>query len=236
VVIIAIIVDYQREPNNKEGGVYLLLFLFVKGGKMEEKVTKGIQEFMQKFEKTYGTKYKDRILRRLTELKEVRKEYNDSRYTASSKQEYIVFFKDIPNAKQFQYVLEHELFHFIQEKGSKFEKIPEKYEGFLEKNMPIALWEEAFVQYFTACINQKKPEYVEKDKNGSTRKYWLNEYYKEIVGIVEELEEKIGRKKLFDMYMDDNCYEKEMDEFDKKFGENAFGEYIQRICQKDFQY
>ena len=68
---------------------------------------------------------------------------------------------------------------------------------------------------------EEKPEYTEKDANGQIRKYWLNECYKNIVGIVEELEEKIGKEKLLDMYMDDTCYEKEIAKFDEQYGENA---------------
>lgn len=198
----------------------------------ENRIEKGKQEFIRKFQKTYGEKYQKRILQRLKELKEVKREYNLSPYLASSKQEYIVFFKEIPDTEQFQYVLEHEIFHFIQKQDSKFEQIPKKYEGYFKQEIQIALLEEAFVQYFTARINEKKPEYIEKDTNGNSRKYWLNECYKNIVGMVEELEEKIGKERLLDMYMDDACYEKEIIRFDEQYGENAFAKYIQRICEK----
>ena len=198
----------------------------------ENRIEAGKQEFIRKFQKTYGEKYRNRIFKRLAELKEVKREYNLSPYLASSKQDYIVFFKEIPDSKQFQYVLEHEIFHFIQKQNSKFEQVPKKYETYLGEEIQIALLEEAFVQYFTASINGKKPEYTEKDANGQIRKYWLNKCYKNIVGIVEELEEKIGNEKLLDMYMDDICYEKEIAKFDEQYGENAFAKYMQKICKK----
>ena len=102
---------------------------------------------------------------------------------------------------------------------------------FIDNDVQILLLEEAFVQYFTACINNKTPEYKTIDENGKIRKYWLNECYKNIVGYVEELENIIGKRKILDMYMDDKCYKNEIMRFDKKYGKNAFSYYIKRICK-----
>lgn len=196
-----------------------------------ERVTNIIIEFVTNIQKVYGDKYINRILDRLSELEEIKEYYDDSKYLASSKKNYIVFFKDIKDENNFKYVLEHELFHFIQKEGSAFEKIPKKYENILEINKKIFLLEEAFVQYFTAKINNKMPEYITKDENGDKKKYWLNECYSDIVGVVEELEAKIGKVNLFDIYMDDERYENEIEKFDKRYGENAFGKYIEKICK-----
>ena len=193
-----------------------------KDRKWDKRVTDTIIEFVNGIQKIYGDKYLDRILNRLTELEEIREEFNDSKYQASSKKEYIVFFKEINDDENFKYVLEHELFHFIQKEGSKFEEVPEKYQEQVSENIKFFLFEEAFVQYFTAKINDKNPEYTFVDKSGKIKKYWLNECYKDIVDIVEELENKIGKKELFDMYMDDDCYENEIEKFDTKYGENKF--------------
>ena len=198
--------------------------------KWEKRVTDCIVELCINFNKTYGEKYINRILNRFKELKEIKEEYNKSKYQASSKREYIVFFKEIKDNIQFKYILEHELFHFIQKEGSGFEKIPQKYISVLDKNINIMLLEEAFVQYFTACINNKTPEYVFQEKNGMNKKYWLNECYKDIVGYVEELEKMIGKNELLDMYMDDSCYEEELERFDNKYGKMAFSQYIKNIC------
>lgn len=199
----------------------------------EDRVTNVIIEFVINFKKTYGQKYINRIIQRLKELEEVRNEYNNSKYKASSKKNYIVFFKEIKDDIEFKYILEHELFHFIQKEGSKFEQIPLQYKNILNSDIKIQLLEEAFVQYFTACINNKTPEYTLIDSNGNIKKYWLNDCYKQIVGIVEELEEKIGKFKLLDMYMNDTEYENEIVKFDERFGKNAFCEYIKRICQNE---
>ena len=197
-----------------------------KSRRWEGQVTDVIIEFVINFQKTYGDKYIDRVLNRLEELKEIKKEYNNSKYYASSKREYIVFFKEIKDTLKFKYILEHELFHFIQNEDSIFEKIPSIYQGIVNSNINILLLEEAFVQYFTACINQKEPEY----KTKNNKKYWLNECYKDIVGYIEELEDKIGRQNLLDMYMDDKAYKKGIIEFDNKYGENEFLKYIEKIC------
>lgn len=202
-----------------------------KDRKWDKRVTDLIIEFVYRIQKIYGDKYIDRILNRLTELEEIREEFNDSKYQASSKKSYIVFFKEIKDDEKFKYVLEHELFHFIQKEGSKFEEVPEKYKESLDENIKFFLFEEAFVQFFTAVINNKNPEYTFVNDKGITKKYWLNECYKDIVGIVEELENKMGRKKLFDMYMDDECYENEIEKFDTKYGENKFLKYIREICK-----
>lgn len=202
-----------------------------KDRKWDKRVTDLIIEFVYRIQKIYGDKYIDRILNRLTELEEIREEFNDSKYQASSKKNYIVFFKEIKDDEKFKYVLEHELFHFIQKEGSKFEEVPEKYKESLDENIKFFLFEEAFVQFFTAVINNKNPEYTFVNDKGITKKYWLNECYKDIVGIVEELENKMGRKKLFDMYMDDECYENEIEKFDTKYGENKFLKYIREICK-----
>lgn len=201
-----------------------------KNRKWENRVTNNIIEFVINFKQTYGEKYLDRILARLNELEEIKNEYNNTRYIASSKKNYIIFFKRINDYMEFKYILEHELFHFIQKENSKFEKIPKMYTDILNSNIDIFLLEEAFVQYFTARINNKIPEYVMIDNNGKEKKYWLNSSYKYIVGMVEELEDKIGKVNLLDMYMDDNCYESEIIKFDNKFGINAFSEYIKNIC------
>ena len=213
----------EKEIENKIRKMYL-------NRNFEKREKDIIGEFVINFQKTFGDKYIFRILERLEELEEIKKEFNDSKYKASSKKNHIVFFKDIKDDTEFKYILEHELFHFIQKEGSKFEQIPSIYKNVLESNIKIFLLEEAFVQYFTACINKKEPEYILKDSNGNERKYWLNECYKEIVGIVEELEEKIGREKLLDMYMDDKLYEEEILKFDNKYGKNAFSRYIEFIC------
>lgn len=197
----------------------------------DKRVTNVIIEFVTNFQKVYGDKYIDRILDRLSELEEIKESYDDSKYQASSKKTYIVFFKEIEDDTKFKYVLEHELFHFIQKEGSNFEKIPRKYENILEPNMKIFLLEEAFIQYFTAKINDKTPEYIKIDENGNKKKYWLNECYNDIVGVVEELEEKIGKEKLLDMYMDDECYENEIEKFDKQYGGSEFLKYIEKICR-----
>ena len=197
-----------------------------KSRRWEGQVTDVIIEFVINFQKTYGDKYIDRVLNRLEELKEIKKEYNNSKYYASSKREYIVFFKEIKDTLKFKYILEHELFHFIQNEDSIFEKMPSIYQGIVNSNINILLLEEAFVQYFTACINQKEPEY----KTKNNKKYWLNECYKDIVGYIEELEDKIGRQNLLDMYMDDKAYKKGIIEFDNKYGENEFLKYIEKIC------
>ena len=197
----------------------------------EKRVTEIIIEFVTNFKKVYGDKYIDRILNRLGELEEIKFLYNDSKYLASSKKNYIAFFKDIKDENNFKYVLEHELFHFIQKEGSVFEKIPKKYKNTLEANIKIFLLEEAFVQYFTARINNKTPEYFKQDENGYKKKYWLNDCYSDIVGVVEELEYKIGKENLLDMYMDDERYEYEVEKFDRRYGENAFGKYIEKICE-----
>ena len=105
----------------------------------EKRVTDCIVEFCKSFNKTYGEKYINRILNRLKELKEIKKEYNKSKYQASSKREYIVLFKEIKDNTQFKYILEHELFHFIQKEGSCFEKIPKKYIDALNKDINIML-------------------------------------------------------------------------------------------------
>ena len=197
-----------------------------KSRRWEGQVTDVIIEFVINFQKTYGDKYIDRVLNRLEELKEIKKEYNNSKYYASSKREYIVFFKEIKDTLKFKYILEHELFHFIQNEDSIFEKMPSIYQGIVNSNINILLLEEAFVQYFTACINQKEPEY----KTKNNKKYWLNECYKDIVGYIEELEDKIGRQNLLDMYMDDKAYKKGIIEFDNKYGENEFLKCIEKIC------
>ena len=202
-----------------------------KDRKWDERVTDVIVEFVTNFQKVYGDKYIDRILHRLSELEEIREAYDDSKYQASSKNTYIVFFKEIKDDIKFKYVLEHELFHFIQKEGSCFENVPKKYENILDKNIKIFLLEEAFVQYFTARINDKTPEYVMDDENGNKKKYWLNECYSDIVGIVEELEDIIGKANLLDMYMDDECYKFELENFDKRHGKNAFCQYLQKICK-----
>lgn len=199
--------------------------------KWNKRVTDVVIEFVSNFQKVYGDKYIDRILDRLSELEEIKESYDDSRYQASSKKTYIVFFKEIKDDSKFKYVLEHELFHFIQKEGSNFEEIPKKYENILDVNTKIFLLEEAFVQYFTARINNKMPEYIEKDKNGNDKKYWLNECYRDIVGVVEELENKIGKLNLLDMYMDDESYENEIENFDTRYGKNEFLKYIEKICK-----
>ena len=196
----------------------------------EDNITDIIVEFVINFQKTYGEKYIDRVINKLKELKEIKKEYNDSKYQASSKKDFIVFFKEIKDDKQIKYIMEHELFHFIQKEGSCFEEIPKIYKSILNENSKIFLLEEAFVQYFTACINNKVPEYIEIDEKGKIRKYWLNECYKDIVGYVENLEKKIGKKELLDMYMDDEFYENEIIRFDNIYGKNAFCSYIEKIC------
>lgn len=196
-----------------------------------KKATDVIIEFVNRIQKIYGDKYLDRILNRLAELEKIKEEFDDSKYQASSKKSYIVFFKEIKDDEKFKYVLEHELFHFIQKEGSKFEEVPEKYKKLVDKNTKFFLLEEAFVQYFTAVINNKNPEYTFVDDKGITKKCWLNECYKDIVGIVEELENKIGRSALFDMYMDDECYENEIKKFDITYGENEFLKYIEEICK-----
>ncbi len=202
-----------------------------KDRKWNKRVTDVIVEFVYGIQKIYGDKYIDRILNRLTELEEIREEFNDSKYQASSKKSYIVFFKEIKDDEKFKYVLEHELFHFIQKEESKFEEIPEKYKELADENIKFFLFEEAFVQYFAAKINGKNPEYTFVDENGNIKKYWLNECYKDIVGLVEVIEEKVGEKKLFDMYMDDERYEREIKNFDAKYGENEFLKYIKEICK-----
>lgn len=190
-----------------------------------------IIEFVTNFKKTYGDKYIRRVINRLKQLKEIRKQYNDSKYHASSKNDYIVFFKNIKDDTQFKYILEHELFHFIQEEGSIFEKVPYMYRNVFEDDIKILLFEEAFVQYFTACINNKSPEYKFIDDEGQEKKYWLNECYKEIVGYVEKIEEIIGKQQLLDIYMDDNCYMEIIKEYDEKYGQNSFAHFIEKICK-----
>ena len=86
-----------------------------------ERVTNIIIEFVVNFQNTYGEKYINRIIERLKDLKEIREEYNDSKYIASSKRDYIIFYKKIDDDIEFKYILEHELFHFIQKEGSAFE-------------------------------------------------------------------------------------------------------------------
>ncbi len=188
-----------------------------------------MNEFVLGIKNIYGDKYINRIIKRLNELEEIKYEYNDSKYIASSKKNYIVFFKNIKDEKNFKYVLEHELFHFIQKENSEFENIPEKYKDILSKDIKIELLEEVFVQYFTAKINNKKPEYETKIKDGKLVKYWLNECYKDIVWIGEELEQRIGEIRMFEMYMDDDIYKREINNFDKKYGENEFAKYIEKI-------
>ena len=216
----------EKEIENKIRQMYI-------NREWEDKITDIVIEFVINFQKTYGEKYIERIINRLKELKEIKKEYNDSKYQASSKKNYIIFFKEIKDEKQFKYIMEHELFHFIQEEGSDFEEIPTIYKNILYDNIQILLLEEAFVQYFTACINNKQPEYIEIDEKGDIRKYWLNECYKNIVGYVEELENIIGKIKILDMYMDDKCYENEIIRFDNIYGKNAFCSYIEKICKND---
>ena len=213
----------EKEVKNKIRKIYIKR-------NFEEREKNIIIEFVINFQKTFGDKYIVRILKRLEDLEDIKKQFNDSKYQASSKKNYIIFYKNIINDTEFKYILEHELFHFIQKEGSKFEEIPSIYKNIIDKNIKIFLLEEAFVQYFTACINKKVPEYTLEDNKGNKRKYWLNECYKQIVGKVEELEEKIGRKALIDMYMEDGLYEEEIKKFDNKYGENAFGEYIKEIC------
>ena len=188
-----------------------------------------MNEFVLGIKNIYGDKYINRIIKRLNELEEIKYEYNDSKYIASSKKNYIIFFKNIKDEKNFKYVLEHELFHFIQKENSEFENIPEKYKDILSKDIKIELLEEVFVQYFTAKINNKKPEYETKIKDGKLVKYWLNECYKDIVWIGEELEQRIGEIRMFEMYMDDDIYKREINNFDKKYGENEFAKYIEKI-------
>lgn len=197
----------------------------------EKRTIDVIIEFVINFQKIYGEKYIDRILNRLEELKEIKEEYNDSKYQASSKYNFIIFYKQIKDDNQYKYILQHELFHFIQKAGSLFEVIPKEYENILCKDINILLLEEAFVQYFTAVINNKNPEYIMKDEKGKSKKYWLNECYKEIVGYVEELEEKIGREILMDMYMEDKCYQKIITQFDKEYKNKPFSKYIEDICK-----
>lgn len=194
-------------------------------------ITEVIIEFVINFQKTFSKKYIKRILKRLDELKEIKYEYNDTKYQASSKRDYIVFFKKIDDKTQFKYILQHELFHFIQKENSDFEKIPKAYEKILNKEIQIELLEEVFVQYFTAKINNKKPEYQIKNNNGEITKYWLNECYKNIVWLGEELENKIGIHAMLNMYMDDRIYIKQIKKYDKKYGKNAFALYIKQICQ-----
>lgn len=188
-----------------------------------------MNEFVLGIKNIYGDKYINRIIKRLNELEEIKYEFNDSKYIASSKKNYIVFFKNIKDEKNFKYVLEHELFHFIQKENSEFENIPEKYKNILSKDIKIELLEEVFVQYFTAKINNKKPEYQTKIKDGKLVKYWLNECYKDIVWIGEELEQRIGELRMFEMYMDDEIYKREINNFDRKYGENEFAKYIEKI-------
>ena len=105
----------------------------------------------------------------------------------------------------------------------------EEYKNILKENIKIELLEEVFVQYFTAKINNKKPEYEITNKEGKKIKYWLNKCYKDIVWLGEKLEDKIGKNVMLDMYMDDELYAKERKKFDEKFGKNAFAEYIKEI-------
>lgn len=200
-----------------------------KDRKWDERVTNIIIEFVINFKNTYGEKYINRIIERLKDLKEIKEEYNDSKYIASSKRDYIIFYKKIDDDDKFKYILEHELFHFIQNEGSAFEKIPQEYKNILEENIKIELLEEVFVQYFTAKINNKKPEYETINKSGIKVKYWLNECYKDIVWLGEKLENKIGKNAMLEMYMDDEVYEKERKKFDAQFGKNAFAKYIKEI-------
>ena len=73
----------------------------------------------------------------------------------------------------FKYVPQHELFHFIQKEGSSFEKLPTQYENVLNENIKIFLLEEAFVQYFTARINNKTPEYFKRDEKDNIKNIGL---------------------------------------------------------------
>jgi len=196
-------------------------------------ITEIIIEFVIKFKNTFGEKYINRIIKRLGKLKEIKYEYNNSKYQASSKRNYIVFFKQIEDRTQFKYILQHELFHFIQQENSQFEKIPKEYENILPSDIHIELLEEVFVQYFTAKINNKKPEYKMIHKDGTITKYWLNECYKNIVWLGEELENKIGIIEMIKMYMEDSEYEKSRKKFDQIYGKNAFAEYITQVCQWD---
>ncbi|MGN1299239.1 MAG: hypothetical protein ACI4UE_04585 [Candidatus Scatovivens sp.] len=202
-----------------------------KNRKWNEQITDIIIEFLINFEKTFGSKYINRIIKRLEELEEIKEEYNDSKYIASSKRNYIIFFKKVEDNNELKYVLEHELFHFIQKEDSNFEKIPKEYEDILSNQIKIELLEEVFVQYFTAKINNKTPEYKMKNKDGKVRKYWLNECYKNIVWLGEELENRIGINAMINMYMEDSLYEKERKKFDNKYGKNAFAIYLQTLTK-----
>ena len=106
-----------------------------------KKATDVIIEFVNRIQKIYGDKYLDRILNRLAELEKIKEEFDDSKYQASSKKSYIVFFKEIKDDEKFKYVLEHELFHFIQKEGSKFEEVPEKYQEQVSKNIKFFLFD-----------------------------------------------------------------------------------------------
>lgn len=197
--------------------------------KLEPRVIDIIINFVIRIKEIYGDKYISRIIKRLEELKEIKYNYNNSKYTASSKRDYIIFFKKIDNKDEYRYILEHELFHFIQKEDSAFEKLPQCYKNIRIPEINILLLEESFVQYFMAVIENKSKEYIEK-KEDRVYKYWMNSYYKEIVGYVEHLEKRIGRRNLFDMYMDDSKYEKEIKKYDNKYGNKAFLKEIIRIC------
>ena len=69
--------------------------------KLDERVTDVIVEFVTNFQKNYGDKYIERILDRLSELEEIKFSYDNSKYLASSKKNYIVFFKEIKDDIKF---------------------------------------------------------------------------------------------------------------------------------------
>lgn len=205
------------------------IYKIYKDRNWDKLITDIIIKFINDYKKVFGEKYIKRIINRLGELEEIKKEYNDSKYLASSKKNYIVLFKNIENKKELQYVLEHELFHFIQKENSIFEKKPYKYKHVLDDSIRIELLEEVFVQYFTSKINNKTPEYNMINKGNKITKYWLNDCYKEIVWLGEKLENMIGIDTMMDMYMNDDIYTKEIDKYDKKYGINAFAKFIKKI-------
>lgn len=191
---------------------------------------KGIVLFVNKYEGVFGERYHKRIINRLAELNRIRYQFDDTKHIARSLKNEIVFFKNIKNDDDFFIYLQHELFHFIQKEGSLFEHVPEVYRDRWPENCNILLWEEAFVQYFTSVINDKRPEFTFIE-NGEIKRYWLNECYKSSVGYIEKLEYKFGIQTLMDMYMDDNVYLKIID-LCEKWNKRYLFKIMTKVCEK----
>ena len=190
-------------------------------------------DFIERIAATFpkaAAKHDSKVSARLSCLEEIRFEPNDSKYHASSKDTFIVFFKDIRGEDR-RRLLHHELFHFIQQEGSIFECCPPELKLLVEDgSIKPLLFEEAFVQYMASLVNGFPDEKRYAGPDGEEHVYWLNGCYRRIAGYVKKLHEVLGTEKLLDMFMDDESYIAARKQFDEGTGPGSFNELFSRIC------